>query len=161
MSAADLVALLGNGSFRDALGVLQKVLTAVDAETISADDVARITGAPSGTVVNTILQALGSGDHEGALGAIAEANTQGISMKLLAELILHKLRAVLMLRFAPTSKAVLSNEYNEADMELLERLAKEGKNINSACIVRFLDASAHIDRSSIPSLPLELAVVGE
>lgn len=159
--AADLVALVANGSFRDAHGVLQKVITAIDEKKISADDVARITGAPSGSLVNIIVESLGSGATENALTAIADANAQGVSMKLLAELVLHKLRAVVMLRFAPAMKTALAQEYSERDMDMLERLAKEAKNINSALIVRFLDASAQISRSSIPSLPLELAVVGE
>lgn len=160
-NAADLVALVGNGSFRDANGVLQKVITAIEGTTIGADDVARITGAPSTALVNTIVQALGDEKPEVALVAIGEATAAGVSMKLLAELVLHKLRAVLMLRFATAMRAQLTQEYDEADMAMLEALAKEAKSINSALIVRFLDASAQIDRSSIPSLPLELAVVGE
>jgi DNA polymerase-3 subunit gamma/tau len=158
--AADIIALVAGGSFRDAHGVLQKIMTATDEKKISADDAARITGAPALSLVNDVVTGIAEGTPETALGAISTAAQNGVSMKLFSELILQRLRAVLMLRFAPASKADIAEEYTAEDVELLEKLAKDTKSpINSALLLRFLDASAQIDRSALPSLPLELAVV--
>lgn len=160
VDAADIIALVAGGSFRDANGVLQKVITATGEKKITADDAARVTGAPALSLVNDVIMGIAEGAPEAALGAISTASHDGVSMKLFAELILQRLRAVLMLRFAPASKADLSEEYTAEDIELLEKLAQDAKSpINSALLLRFLDASALIDRSAIPSLPLELAVV--
>jgi DNA polymerase-3 subunit gamma/tau len=160
MGAADIIALVAGGSFRDANGVLQKVITAIDEKKISADDAARITGAPALSLVNDVVTGIAEGALETALGAISIAAQNGVSMKFFAELILQRLRAILMLRFAPASKADISEEYTAEDVELLEKLAKDPKSsINSTLLSRFLDASAQIDRSALPSLPLELAVV--
>lgn len=162
VGAADIIALVAGGSFRDANGVLQKVITATDDKKISADDAARITGAPPLSLVNDVITGVAEGMPETALSAISIAAQNGVSMKLFAELILQRLRAILMLRFAPTSKKDISEEYSAEDVELLERLAQDVKSpINSTLLSRFLDASAQIDRSAIPALPLELAVVEE
>ena len=43
-SSADLIALLGDGSFRDAEGILQKVLSSSPDKKISAEEVLAVTG---------------------------------------------------------------------------------------------------------------------
>jgi predicted unusual protein kinase regulating ubiquinone biosynthesis (AarF/ABC1/UbiB family) len=60
-ASAEMVALLGDGSFRDTLGILQKVITVSDDKKISPEEVALITGAPRRELLNQLVSALEEG----------------------------------------------------------------------------------------------------
>jgi len=51
-SSADLIAMLGDGSFRDTQGILQKVIGSSNSRKISPEEVASVTGAPQSALVN-------------------------------------------------------------------------------------------------------------
>ena len=101
-AAAELVALLGDGSFRDTHGVLQQVLGASGGEKkINREFVEKIADAPSGTLVNELIAALAERNLANGLriiGRLAEANT---NFPLFSKLLLEKLRLVLLLRYVP------------------------------------------------------------
>ncbi len=158
--AADLIALLADGSFRDAHGVLQKVLTVASGKSVKGEHVATVTGAPTSGRINDVITAIRTNDVQKALQTISLARESGIDMKVFARLLMEKLRAVLLLRFAPSMKESLSLEYGPDDLTLLDEAALEkGSVINSALLARFIDAYAQLDRSAVPGLPLELALL--
>lgn len=158
--AADLIALLADGSFRDAHGVLQKVLTVAEEKLISGESVARVMGAPAKERVNDIIAAIRTNNADIALSAIASARESGIDMKVFGRLLMEKLRAVLLLRFSPSIKETLLLEYTPDDIAFLEEAAEEkGSKLNAALLSRFIDAYALLDRSAVPGLPLELALM--
>jgi DNA polymerase-3 subunit gamma/tau len=158
--AADLIALLADGSFRDAHGVLQKVITVAPEKRVKGEHVAKVTGAPTGERINDVILAIRTSDAEKALQTIASARESGIDMKVFTRLLLEKLRAVLLLRFAPSMRELLEFEYAPDVLVFLEESAKEkGSVINAALLSRFIDAYALLDRSAVPGLPLELALL--
>ena len=57
-SSAELIALLGDGSFRDTQGILQKVLSFSKNKNITAEEVELVTGAPRGELVNNFVAAV-------------------------------------------------------------------------------------------------------
>jgi DNA polymerase-3 subunit gamma/tau len=78
--AAELVALLGDGSFRDTLSTLQKVLSYAGADTRGADGakitlekVEEITGAPKAAIVSDFVKGLVQKDASTALAARLDA----------------------------------------------------------------------------------------
>ncbi len=73
-AAAELIAVIGDGSFRDTLGVLQKVLSAYPEGKVTAEDVESLTGAPRTALVNEFIHALDHKDAERGLETIAEAS---------------------------------------------------------------------------------------
>ncbi len=159
--AAGLIALLGDGSFRDTDGMLQKVISSSDVKKISATDVETITAAPRGSLVNDFIQAMSDGKKEAALGVIRKAAEANIDMKTFQKLILEKLRFTLLIKsasaaFLPVASAELSAE----DFEFVKKLAADpaGK-INSGMLLEFLHAYDQTGRSYIDELPLELAVI--
>jgi len=158
-ASADLIALLGDGSFRDTHGMLQKVTSYSADKKISIDEVATILGAPRMEIVNGVLSSLAENDTAKGLSAVAEAVGQNVDMKVFAKLILRKLRAVLLLRFAPEMKKDLTQDFTEEDMRFLEELAKSAKPINSTVLQEFLSAYQGIAYSHIPQIPLELAIM--
>ena len=57
-AGAELIALLAEGSFRDALSILQKVLSVAEGKKITIADVESVSGAPRGELVRQIIQGL-------------------------------------------------------------------------------------------------------
>ena len=157
---SDLIALLGDGSFRDTLGILQKVISTIEDKKISIKEIEMITGAPKGSLVNDFIIALAHNEKEKALSVISSAREDNISMKIFISLILEKVRIILLLKNAPALAKVLKEQVSEDDWKVLEHISKDEKNkINSAVLLELLRAYDSTGRAYIESLPLEMAVV--
>lgn len=159
--AADLIAVLSDGSFRDAHGMLQKVFAATEAsEEITQDIVARIAGAPQAALVNDVITAIAAGDRDTGLRALETAASQNIDMQVFATLVLHKLRVALLLKHAPELGAELAAELSQEDADFLKETAADtGNGINAAALAALLDAYTQTARAAVPQLPLELALI--
>lgn len=158
-ASADLIALLGDGSFRDATGVLQKVIHSSKDDKISPEEVQKVTGAPKATLVNDFIESIHTKDIEKGLKSIAEAAEHNIDMKVYLKLILMKLRGILLLRFATKEKSRLEDMFGD-DMKFIEKYAKEGgTTLTSETLRRILEAYEDVTFSHIPQLPLELALI--
>ena len=159
-ASAELIATFGDGSFRDMLSVLEKVLHATKGGKTAYDDVAQVVGAPAAGLVNDVLRALAEGETGLGLAAVRKAMETGVDMKVYSGLILAKLRAVLILRYDSEAATALTDDFTPEDIALLKSFAAEKeKRINSHALVGFLEAAGQIGYSAIPSLPLELALV--
>lgn len=171
--AAELVALLGDGSFRDTLGTLQKVISAVGGvggassaggasskseRKITVAETEAITGAPRGTIVNDFIAGIATANAEQALGALTTAGEAGVSMKTFATLVLEKYRIALLIRNAPLAAQRFQDHVSEEDWKALEKLAKTS-TFTPASLIELLKAYDMIGRTYIDSLPLELAVM--
>lgn len=154
----ELLALLAEGSFRDALSILQKVLGASASKKITVAEIESITSAPRGEVVRQFLRALAAGDTAAALTAIQTAVQEHIDMITFTRLVIHRLRAVLLARFAPEIAKSLTHELTETDYELVLELAKN-KAITSDTLRAVLVAHSTMAYAAVPSMPLELAVM--
>ena len=157
-AAAELIALLAEGSFRDALSILQKVITSSGDKKISIVEVETISGAPKGELVRTIVRGIAQKDAATALAALRSAQEENIDARLLAKLIIHRLRVVLLARFAPELLPTFSRELSEADTELVTLLSKD-KNVTSDTLRLVLEAHERTAYAAVPFLPLELAIV--
>jgi len=159
-SSAELVALLSDGSFRDAYGILQKVITTSSDKKVSADEVERIAGAPRGAIIDKFIVGLDEFNANKALEAVAEAGKNNVDMKAFLKLALRKIRFVLLLKYAKDLKERIANEVPKQELELLQKLAaKTDSGISSATVLELLNAYDHLGFSSIPELPIELAVL--
>ena len=157
-AAAELIALLAEGSFRDALSILQKVLTVSEDKKVDLKEVELVTGAPRGELVRDMLSAIARKDPTKALVAIQKALKEHIDARTLTKLLMHRLRAVLLLRFAPELADSLKNELSLDDFQLAEQLVKE-KGITSDTLRAILEAYATMSYAAIPHLPLEMAII--
>ena len=155
--------MFGDGSYRDTLSVLEKVLISSGADKnkkLDVDTVARIVGAPTHDLINSVLRAIENDDISEGLLSFQKADENHVEMKVYLKMLLQKLRAVLLLRYAPTSETVLADEFTPDDLAFLKTLAvSEKKRINSHVLSQFLSASRDIGYSAIASLPLELALI--
>ncbi|MHB0865478.1 MAG: DNA polymerase III subunit gamma/tau [Minisyncoccota bacterium] len=156
--AAELVAMLAEGSYRDALSVLQKVFAGAEGKMLSRTAVEATTGAPKQEQVHALIASLAKGERGVALAAIETAAKSGADMKLFLELVLEALRATLLMRYAPELRATLQSELGADEFTALEKFAGE-KGITHATMLAFLTAADRIRYAPIPALPLELAVL--
>ena len=102
--SAELLAILGDGSFRDALGELQKVLNFTKSKKVKKEDVEKITGAPKSVSVNDFISAIVNKDMEKGINAVRKAAEENLDMKLFFKLIVEKVRIAIILRYAPKLK---------------------------------------------------------
>jgi DNA polymerase III subunit gamma/tau len=157
--AAEVIALAADGSYRDALSILQKVLVASNDRVLAEEEVAMIVGAPRRVLVTEFLSALHEKDTARGLKALHEASTARVDMKLFLALLLSRMRAIMLLRHKALSGDVLG-EFVPEEQELIERIARDAKStVNSRALIAFLEAGTRIGYSSIPQLPLELALI--
>jgi DNA polymerase-3 subunit gamma/tau len=160
---SELIALLGDGSFRDALGILQKIISASSPDekgaAVSMEEVEKLTGAPKSGLVNDCVKGIAARDASLALVAISKASEEGISMNIFSELLLERLRTILMVRSAPALVKEIESSLSEDDWKLVKEFAGKPDAINSETLLSFIRAAKMIGRTSIESLPLELAVI--
>jgi DNA polymerase-3 subunit gamma/tau len=159
--AADLIAIAADGSFRDALGITQKVILASGDTIGSADEVAAIIGAPRVALLTRLLIALDTLDTAGALSTIADATAAHVDMGMFVRLFLEQLRAVLLLRHVPTEETTILAAFGEAARATITTIAKRGaaSPLNSHMLLHFLAAAEQLARSPLPALPLEIAII--
>ena len=131
--AAELIALLADGSYRDALSVLQKVFAATEEKSLDREIVEAATGAPQREQVHALIAALAAGERSKALAAIEQASKAGADMKLFLELMLEALRATLLIRYAPDLRTALADELGADEFTSLEKFAKERVSLTRPC----------------------------
>ncbi len=156
--AADLIALLGDGSFRDALGMLEKVIASAPGKKISRDSVESITGAPRAELVNSFVSALISKNSNEALSVLGQAEKLGISIEIFITLVLEKMRFILLAQHSTDAHVTLKARVSPDDWTYI--MAEAGKKaLIPATLKILLDAAQGVGRARITALPLELAVV--
>ncbi|HWH16041.1 MAG TPA: DNA polymerase III subunit gamma/tau [Candidatus Paceibacterota bacterium] len=159
-AAADLIALLGDGSYRDALSVLEKALASSSDKKLTREETEKATGAPRHALVHAFVEALSRGNAEGALATVRTATEQGIDMQLYLSLVLEYVRQVLLLRHAPElKKEIVSELGDDASGEALALAEDKGSKLSHETLKLLLDAAQRMRFSPLPALPLELAVL--
>jgi DNA polymerase-3 subunit gamma/tau len=158
--AADLTALLADGSFRDAHGILQKIFASSPDKKVSVEEVERITSAPKGALVNDLIRSIVQSDIKAALGAVSKAVEGDVDMKVFLKLLLHKVRSIMLLKYAPDMEEDIKGQFSEEDLLFLKEMSGEKENkITSQVLIELLEAYTATGRAYIPQLPLELALV--
>jgi DNA polymerase-3 subunit gamma/tau len=158
IEAAALIGFLGDGSFRDTYGLLQKTLSASTDRNITRELVEHVTGAPSLSVIYDLYDSLINKDIEKAYSVLMNSTTHHTDMMLLAQLLLETMRKSLMYRYAPNLRESIETEHNETYIDIIKRGAVEGSEvITSHSVLCLITAVERIAYAAIPVLPLELA----
>jgi DNA polymerase-3 subunit gamma/tau len=157
--SAALIAVLADGSFRDAISTLQKVINSSSNAKLSEEEVETVLGAPKQDFVLGILDGLAAGDASMALSFVSKAVEANSDMEVFLKMILRALRFVLILRFAKDMVAKVQDETGEEEFKHLETISKTAKSVTSKTLINFLDAQSLQSSASIPELPIELAII--
>lgn len=156
--AGDLIALLGDGAFRDALGTLEKVISASSDKKLSREEVEKITGAPKAGLVNEFVQSVIAKNADMALATLGTAEGSGISLNTFVTLVLEKMRFILLAAHSASSQKEIENRVSPDDWEFIKAQAAL-KKLTPEVLATFLQAANDVGRARISALPLELAVV--
>ncbi len=161
VGAAELIALSGNGSYRDSLSILDKVMVMIDKDKkLDTNSVAKILGAPRHEIINRILRSIDNGNPDDALLSVREAMTENVDMEFMLRLLIIKIRAILLIRYSKGAETLLANEFSPDDIDFLKGLANsEKKSINSHTLLEFLKATELVGVSVIQTLPIEIAII--
>ena len=155
---ADIIALLGDGSFRDALGMLEKVIASSSQKKITREEVEAITGAPRSAFVNSLIEALIANNADAGLEVIGRAEKTGVSINTLITLVLEKIRFILIAEKSPTSKEEIMSRVSPDDWQFIDAQSLK-KAVTTDMLSILLEAAIQTERARIEALPLEMAVV--
>lgn len=166
-ASAELLAILGDGSFRDALGELQKVLNFAGqnkgkkGKKITIEDVEEITGAPKTSLVNDFLTAIATKNLEEGISTVRRASAGSLDMQLFFKLIVTKFRIAILLRYAPKFAETMSDELSDTDVKFLKDLVSKDKEgtLRSGALSILLEEYKNMENAFVAELPLELALV--
>jgi hypothetical protein len=110
-------------------------------------------------LVNDFLGALAEKRVGDAIALLSDAVTGGVEPHLFALLAISKVRAVLLLRFAPKMEVALKEQFGEDDLAYLKELSgTKGANLNSEVLAELIGALLEMPRAPMPQIPLELAL---
>jgi len=155
----DLIAMLGNGSFRDTQGVLQKLMSYSEDTHLSRDETELVTGAPSTELIHKLIVALNESDNDTALSMIHTAQESNIDAFIFMQMLVHAVRNILHIRFSPTRAGELKDDLGEDEFIFLQSIAQEKNNINSALLYSLLGAYGQMNNAFIKYAPIELAIL--
>jgi len=160
--SAELISILGDGSFRDSLGVLQKVLNFSKTKKINREEIEKITGAPKTTLVNDFISSIAEKDLEKGIMTVRKASNDNLDIKLFFKLIIQKFRMAIILKYASKLEDEMAGDLSEADLKFLKNTLKKSKKndkFNSETLSILLEAYQNIEKAFISELPLELALI--
>lgn len=159
-SAADLIALLGDGSFRDTHGTLQKVINSSKDNNISVSEVEKVTGAPKAKLVNDFIDAIAYSNIEKGLEVISKASEANIDMTVFISMVIIKVRAILLARYSKPMLETIQDSTTESDFEFITRLSKDpSAAISSQTLIKLLDTHSMVGRTYAPHIPLEIMIL--
>ncbi len=162
---AELLSILADGSFRDGLGYLQKVLNffgiGKKKGKITREEVENITGSPKSLLVDQFLNSIVDQDIESGMQAIRTAADENLDMGLYLKLIIIKFRMAMFLRYAPKAAGTMQGDLSDQDVLDLKKLIEKDKKgmLRSVTLSTLLESYQNLNNSFVAELPLELALI--
>jgi len=160
-NASILIATLGDGSFRDTLGLLDQVVNISEDKKITIEDIESLTGAPRGETIHKMIGTILSGDLKTALSLLNNVKkTSNIDIKIFTKLLLRDMRSLLLLKFAPELKDKIYEELTPDERLIFEEMVSHsGMATFSGALKEILSSYTDIQKSNVPELYLELALI--
>lgn len=159
-SALRLVALSGEGSLRDAESFLDQILS-LGYKEIDEPEVEAILGRVNFSKINEFAGLIFAKNKESAIKFINDIYVSGIDLEEFTKSFLEYLRQILILKINPGLDNLILKEASEEEIKALKANSAD-KNIEEKEVQKllraFVKAKEEIKRSSIQTLPLEMAV---
>jgi DNA polymerase III subunit gamma/tau len=157
---SELIALVGDGSFRDAYGTLEKAISVSKDKKISLAEAEAVTGAPKEEMIMGVLEAIAYKKKDDVLETFSKATDQGMDPELFAELLLERLRMLLLIKIKARTVETLKKDLADSTYERLEKLGNDPESkLGSETLLRLIDARQKMARSSMSELILELCLI--
>ena len=156
--AISLIGFLANGSYRDAIGILQKTLSYTEGKDITLQDVEQANSAPALSFAIGFVECLANKDAQGALAILQEADDANMDFAIFTGIVLDILRQILLLRLNEKHKETLNQKFTDETVEKITAIAKTAKHLNSGAIVALIDKMELSHNLGNSPLPLEIYV---
>ena len=156
---AGLIALCAEGSFRDAQGILDQIISSGEKK-VAEESARRFLSAPPRELTEKFITAVLEKKAESGLEAIQTAMEKNIDVKILYKMILRDLRSAILLKLALAMKKQIQDSYGENEFKFLDKLkdaAKPGElEMTLKIMLEYYETRS---RSYLPQTPLELALL--
>ena len=157
---AELIAMLGDGSFRDTIGIFEQVGNTTKDGKINIEDVEAITGSPRGETIHSLIRSILDKDLERSIMILRKIMASNVDMNIFLKMLLRDLRSILLMKVAPEMEKEILSEISEEEAVIFKDLKiHKNSGILSLILKEFISVSNEISRSPIPELPIELALV--
>jgi DNA polymerase-3 subunit gamma/tau len=159
-AAAELLAVLGDGSFRDTLGLLQKAMSVSTDQKIILTEATAVTGAPPAKLLTELIEALLESDLPAALAVVKDAVANNHSLPVFVKMVLRQLRLILLWRLAPALRPEIEAAVGPSGKARLDQWQAHARATALPNILRELLACYDdLTRAAVQELPLELALI--
>jgi len=153
------VARLGNGSMRDALSLLERVIAvAGGTEAITPEVLAAMLGLPPSELVIKLIDAVAAGDAAGSLGAVNAMLDQGIAVDQLMEVLIERFRQLMLINVCGVESPLI-----EVSPEGKKAALEQAKKFDASSLVYLIALCENLQRqaklSSNPRAMLDVTVV--
>jgi|AntRauTorckE6833_2_1112554.scaffolds.fasta_scaffold11038_1 DNA polymerase-3 subunit gamma/tau len=159
-AGAELISILGDGSFRDTHTTLQKLIRSSSDKKISLEEIEKVLEAPKSELINNFIKAIAEKDIEVGLSIIKESQQSNIDAKFFLKILMERVRVALMIKIGVSEKNykdIISEEDQKKMSEILE--ADSDSKINSKLLVELIDTYEKTMKSYMPYLPLEILLI--
>ena len=167
-AALELIAAVGEGSFRDAESLLEQVSSfngaggKGGAAKITLADAERITGRTGLRKVHAFAALMIAKDVKGALAYLAELNDEGHNLVQFTKDLIHYLRKTLSISINPSLEASFEKDLTKDELAAMKALGAE-KGADAAALVKLIKglirAYAEMRYSPFAAVPLEVMLV--
>ena len=155
----NIIAVLAEGSLRDAESMLDQALAAAAGD-FSAEEIRGIFGVATRELLETMTRSLLEKDTKAALNIVHKSSEEGLDQKAFLKLLIRNFRFLLYLKIDKNYEKELSLFLPEAELILLTNLAQTYDVKNFETILNHLnDTYPYLKIAYLPQLPLELAVL--
>lgn len=160
-AALELIAAVGEGSFRDAESLLEQISSVTtDKNGITLDDAERITGRTGLRKVHTLAALIVAKDLKGALVNLSELNDEGHNLVQFTKDLIHYLRKTLSLSVNPSLEATFEKDLTHDEIIAIKKLAAGADTATLVKIIKALiRAYAEMRYSPFAIVPLEVMLV--
>lgn len=157
--SAGLIALFAEGSFRDALGLLDKIL-GFGNKKITGNEARKILSAPPEKLVEDFILSFVKKDLQSGMNALQEAIKENIDTGVFLKIILRDVRSMLLLKISPNMRKLIEETLGEKEFNFIDKNKEVLSQKELGSILKILlDAHDVRSRSYLPQLPLELALL--
>ena len=156
---AGLISLCAEGSFRDAQGMLEQIISMGDKK-ITEETARRFLSAPPRELIEKFISSVLEKGAEKGLEAIQSAMEKNVDMKIFYKMILRDIRSVILLKLAPSMKKQIQESYGEKEFIFLDKCKESAKpGEMERALKTMLEYYETRSRSYLPQTPLELALL--